>query len=189
MKTLSGKILKMLDWKIKGEFPDVKKSIIIFAPHTSYLDAFFGKLYLNEIGVKHKFISKKELFVFPGTYIMTKFGSIPIDTENGRTVILSVADQLKKSEELHVVLSPEGQLAKTTKWKKGFYYMAQRANIPIVLGYLDFKKKEAGIKGVIYDTKNINSVMQQINLVYKDIQAKYPKDFELDSRFDNIFLS
>ena len=60
MTTISGYILTIvLGWKIKGEFPDVRKSIIIFAPHTSYYDALFGKLYLNELGIKHLFLSKK----------------------------------------------------------------------------------------------------------------------------------
>jgi hypothetical protein len=45
MKSISGFMLSdVLGWKIKGEFPDVKKSIIVFAPHTSYHDALYGKL-------------------------------------------------------------------------------------------------------------------------------------------------
>ncbi len=180
MKTFSGKILKLLGWKITGQFPDINKSILIFAPHTSYFDALYGKLYLNETGVNHKFISKKELFVFPGNFIMTKFGSIPVDTTNGRTIILSIADLLKKSEKLHIVISPEGQMAKTTKWKKGFYYMANRANVPITVGYMDFRKKELGIKGVIHDTSNINIVMQQINGMYKSVSGKYNDNFVLE---------
>ena len=181
MKTFSGKILKNLGWQIKGEFPDIKKSIIIFAPHTSYWDAFYGKLCLNELGINHKFISKKELFVFPGTFLMNKFGAIPVDTTNGKTIILSIADKLEKSEELHIIISPEGQLAKTTKWKKGFYYMAQRAGVPIIVGYIDFKKKEVGLKGVICDLENLNSVMQQINEMYKDVTGKHPNNFALDT--------
>jgi len=181
MKTFSGKLLKVLGWKIKGEFPDIKKSILIFAPHTSYFDAFYGKLFLNETGITHKFISKKELFIFPGTFIMTKFGSIPIDTRNGRTIVLNIADKLKKSEELHIIISPEGHRAKTTQWKKGFYLTSQRANVPIVVGYMDFKKKEIGIKGVIYDTKNITPVMRQINKMYKDVSGKYPNNFALET--------
>lgn len=181
MKTFSGRILKILGWQIKGESREIKKSIIIFAPHTSYWDAFYGKLCLNELGINHKFISKKELFVFPGTFLMNKFGAIPVDTTNGKTIILSIADKLHISEELHIIISPEGQLAKTTKWKKGFYYMAQRADVPIVVGFVDFKKKEVGIKGVIYDIKNINSVMQQINKMYKDVTGKYPNNFALDT--------
>ena len=111
---------------------------------------------------------------------MNKFGSIPVDTKNGRTIILSVAAQLKKSNELHIVLSPEGRFAKTTEWKKGFFYMAQRANVPIMVSSIDYKKKEIGIEGVIYDTRNINSVMQQINEMYKSVTAKHPENFALE---------
>ena len=111
---------------------------------------------------------------------MNAFGSIPVDTKNGRTIILSVADQLKKSEELHVVLSPEGGFPKTTKWKKGFFYMAQRANVPIIVSSMDYRKKEIGIEGIIYNTKNINSVMLQINEMYKNVTAKHPENFELE---------
>jgi len=34
----------VLGWKIKGEFPDIKKSVIIFAPHTSYWDGLWKAL-------------------------------------------------------------------------------------------------------------------------------------------------
>ncbi len=111
---------------------------------------------------------------------MTKFGSIPVDTTNGRTIILSIANRLKKSKELHIVISPDGQMAKNTKWKKGFYYMANRASVPITVGYMDFKKKEVGIKGVIHDTSNINAVMQQINEMYKNVSGRHPDNFVLE---------
>ncbi len=182
MKTFSGNILKFLNWKIIGQFPNIKKSILIFAPHTSYLDAFYGKLYLNEIGINHKFISKKELFVFPGNFIMTKFGSIPV----GRTIILNITKLLKEIKELHIVISPEGQITKATKWKKGFYHMANRANVPIIVGYMDFRKKEVGIKGVIHDTSNLKSVMQQINEMYKNVSGKHNENFALENIAKNF---
>jgi len=69
MKTISGYFLtSVLGWKIRGEFPAFKKCIVIFAPHTSYFDAFYGKLFLNEIGSKHTILSKKELFPFSNEY-------------------------------------------------------------------------------------------------------------------------
>ena len=178
---LSKTILKVLGWKITGDFPNLDKSVIIFAPHTSYWDGLYGKLVLMQFNINYKFLSKKEFFKFPLNYFFKVFGSIPV-YEN-KEYINQIVEFFNVNNELHIVLSPEGQMAKTDHWKKGFYYMAQRANVPIVVGYLDFKKKEAGIKDIIYDTKNINSVMQQINQMYKGVQAKYPEDFALDKRF------
>jgi len=181
MTTLSGYILtKVLGWKINGEFPDIKKSIIIFAPHTSYYDAVYGKLLFNELDIKYTFLSKKELFYFPMNIFMKWFGSVPVRGVPGENAIYKVVQMLQLAESLHIILSPEGAFAKVTKWDKGFYYMACRAKVPIIVGYLDYQKKEIGIKGVIDNPENTNTVMLQINTMYKGVTAKYPKNFSLD---------
>jgi len=178
---ISGYILKyLLGWKIKGEFPDVRKSIIIFAPHTSYMDALYGKLFFYEIGIKHTFLSKKDLFFFPMNIGMKLYGSIPVRNVNKNNAIYRVVKLFKNSDDLHIILSPEGTRSKVKKWDKGFYYMALKANVPIIVGYLDYQKKEIGIKGVINNLENIDSVMQQINLMYSDVTAKYPDKFSLE---------
>ena len=185
MKTISKYILtNVLGWEIKNAFPDIKKSIIIFAPHTSYMDAIIGKLCVNETAIKYKFLSKKELFFFPMNIIMRKVGSIPIGGVKNENGIFKVTDILNNTKELHIVLSPEGARDKVTHWNKGFYYMAVKAKVPIIVAYLDYNKKEAGIKGVINNTDNINTVMQKINEMYKDVSAKYPENFATDIRFN-----
>jgi len=168
----------VLGWKIKGDFPNLNKSVIIFAPHTSYWDAFFGKLYLKNIGIKHKFLSKKELFIFPFHLLMFAYGSIPVSS--GRKFILQISEIYNSNKEIHIVLSPEGTRMKNTKWKKGFYYISKRTNTPIIVGYIDYTKKEIGIKGVIQETENIKSVMQEINGYYQNVGAKHPENFSLD---------
>lgn len=181
MTTISGYILtKVLGWKINGEFPDIKKSIIIFAPHTSYYDAVYGKLLFNELGIRYKFLSKKELFYFPMNIFMKWFGSVPVRGVTGENAIYQVAKMLQEEESLHIILSPEGAFAKVTKWDKGFYYMAWRAKVPIIVGYLDYQKKEIGIKGIIDNLENLNTVMLQINTMYKGVTAKYPENFSLE---------
>jgi len=181
MKTLSGIILtKVFGWRIVGEFPNIKKSIIIIAPHTSYCDAIFGKLFLNEIGIKHTILSKKEFFFFPMNIVMKWYGAIPVRGVKVANAVYQVDKMLEEAQSLHVVLSPEGTLAKVTRWNKGFYYMALLAKVPIVVSYIDYQKKEIGIKGVIDNLENINSVMNRINAMYKDVTAKYPDKFSLE---------
>ena len=181
MKTISGYIVcEILGWKIKGEFPDKKKSIIIFAPHTSYYDALYGKLCFNELGLNIRFLSKKELFYFPMNIFMKWFGSVPVRGVAGENAIYKVAGMLQEAESLHIILSPEGAFAKVTKWDKGFYYMACRAKVPIIVGYLDYQKKEIGIKGIIDNLENLNTVMFQINTMYKGVVAKHPENFSLE---------
>ncbi|MBI5218529.1 MAG: 1-acyl-sn-glycerol-3-phosphate acyltransferase [Bacteroidia bacterium] len=181
MKTISGYILtNILGWEIIGKFPDLKKAVVIYAPHTSYLDAFYGKLYFIELGIKHKFLSKKELFFFPMNIGMKLFRSIPVRGVLNKNAIYQVAEMLNKSDELLIIVSPEGTRSKVTRWNTGFYYMALKANVPIVVSFLNYKKKEIGVKGIIENPDNKKSVMQQINLMYKDVTAKYPEKFSLE---------
>lgn len=181
MNTFSGNILKLLGWKVVGEYPDIKKSISIFAPHTAHIDAFYGKLGYTEYRVNYRFLSKKEMFFFPMNLVMKKFGSIAVRGVIGKNAIYQVVDLLNNAEELHIVISPEGWIRKVSEWNKGFYYMASKANVPIVVTYLDYEKKEMGIKGVIYDIEDFQTVMKQINEMYKNVKGKHPEQFTLQT--------
>ena len=181
MRTISIIITGILGWRINGSFPDIQKSVIIFAPHTSYWDAFYGKLMLMQAGIVYKFLSKKEFFKFPLKYFFRLYGSIPV-TRN-KEYVDEIVSLFNKSGNLHIVLSPEGQLAKTDHWKKGFYYMANRADVPIIVGYIDYKKKEIGVKGVIQDTTDMKETITEISRMYENVNAKYPENFILDKRY------
>ena len=179
MKTLSGKILHNLGWKITGDYAGLKKSVTIFAPHTAHIDFLYGKLGFTELGVNFKFLSKKELFFFPMNLVMKKLGSIPVRGVKGKNAIFQVVELLNNSEEMHIVVSPEGWIKRVTKWNKGFYYMARKAKVPIVVGYMDYSKKEMGVIKIIYNTSDFKTVIKQINSIYKDVQGKNPEQFAL----------
>jgi len=182
MKAISNFLLiNVLGWTIEGDFPDLKKSVIIFAPHTSYWDGLYGKLYFMQSDISYKFLSKKEFFKFPIKYFFKAFGSIPVYKSN--RYVNKIVEYFDNSEELHIVLSPEGQRRKTTHWKKGFFYMACRANVPIVVGYLDYKNKQVGIKGIIEDTTDVNETMKLVADMYQNTNAKHPGNFGLDNRY------
>jgi len=181
MKTIPGGIFKILGWKVIGEFPNIKKSVTIFAPHTTYWDGVYGKLFFMQFNINYNFLSKKELFRFPLNYFFRLYGSIPVS--RNKEYINEIVTLFEENKNLHLVLSPEGQLVKTDHWKKGFYYMANKANVPIIICYIDYKKREIGIKGVIKDTSDMNSTMIEISKMYKNLNAKHPENFALDKRY------
>jgi 1-acyl-sn-glycerol-3-phosphate acyltransferase len=176
---------KIMGWKITGDFPDLPKSVVIFAPHTSYLDGVIGTLYLKELGINHVFLSKESLFVFPLNLLMRWYGSIPV--KNTDKYIFQVSDLFDSVKELHIVLSPEGTRKTNHAWKRGFYYIARRGNVPIIVGYLDYSKKQIGILDVIYNYKDINETMFYVTLLYKNMHGKYADKFVTDkiSLFNN----
>ncbi|MBQ7181680.1 MAG: 1-acyl-sn-glycerol-3-phosphate acyltransferase [Bacteroidaceae bacterium] len=177
---------RMLGWKIINNFPDIKKSITVFAPHTSYWDAVIGKLVLRSYDVPHTLLSKKELFRFPMVIVMRLLGAIPIGGVKGHNAIHDAVTILESSEQMHLVICPEGQLAPTDRWNPGFYYMAVKAHVPIVVVYLDYAKKEAGVKGVINELDNQNEVYRQLAEMYSGVTARHPEYFLLPKYKESV---
>ena len=182
MKTFSGFIYSSIfGWKIRGEFPDIPKSITIFAPHTSNWDSFLGKLYLNEIGLKYYVLAKKELFSFPLGILMRAVRALPIDRKNRKSdYVGQIAKVIEQMEDIHIFIAPEGTRKGVSRWKKGFYHMAVKAGVPIVAVYLDYKKKEIGIGGIIKDLGSIEVVMDEVNRIYENVVPRYPENFILE---------
>jgi 1-acyl-sn-glycerol-3-phosphate acyltransferase len=105
MKTLAGWVLQKQGWKVVGDYGGLKKSVTIFAPHTAHIDYYYGKMGFTELGVKFKFLSKKELFFFPLNLVMRSLGSIPVRGVKGQNAIFQVVEMLNEHDELHIVVS------------------------------------------------------------------------------------
>lgn len=166
-------------WKCRGDLNGIPKSIVVVAPHTSYWDAVIGKCLLLHLGVKHRFLSKKSLFRFPFGLFLRLFGCVPVGGARGHNAINDVCRLLHAADSLHVIICPEGGFAPTAKWNPGFYYMARKAGVPIVVAYLDYQKREAGIKGVITDLSDVRSVYSQLARYYEKVTARHPENFVL----------
>lgn len=187
MKQLSKIILEIFGWKLKGELPDIKKSVVVMAPHTSYWDFVIGRLYLNAMGITNNTLIKKEMFFFPLKIIMNFLGAIPVDRKDRKSNMVSqVAAIIKEREECNVFVAAEGTRKKVTRWKKGFYHIAREADVPIVISYIDYKTKEVGIKGTISDTTTIEKTMKEINAFYINVIPKHPELFSLDNSYRDL---
>jgi len=88
-----------------------------------------------------------------------------------------------QQEELIILITPEGTRSRREKWKTGFYHIARAANVPILMGYVDYKTKTTGICNPLYPG-NYEEDMRRIMAFYKTIQPKYPEKFSVDVSFD-----
>lgn len=174
-------LLRLLGWRVNGEFPEIKKSVVIFAPHTSYLEVLIGKLYLMYSHVKYKIFIKKTFFWFPFKYLIRFYGGIPVQNVVGKNAVFLGADLIEESESMHIVISPEGSFSRKKKWNRGFLVMAKRANVPVLVAYMDFKKKEVGVKGICYDLRDENEVIAKISNMYCGVTAKCPERFSIEN--------
>ena len=61
----------------------------------------------------------------------------------------------------------------------GFYHIAVEANIPILLSYIDYEKKIAGVGPPFYPTGDMEKDFKEIEDFYRGIKAKHPEQFNL----------
>ncbi len=182
-------IFKLRGWKIMHQLPaDVKKCVIVAAPHTSNWDFVYGLAAMQLMNLKMRFTIKKEWMRFPFKGIMNSFGALPIDrTKNTdgskKGTVDAIAELFTKHKELLLMIPPEGTRSRVDKWKTGFYYVALKANVPLALGYLDYAKKECGIDKIFYPTGNFAADMTIICDFYKNIKGQNPQNFALDTSF------
>lgn len=160
-----------------------RRCVLIMAPHTSNWDFVIGRLALWAIGAKAGFLIKKEAFFFPLGWLLKKMGGIPIDRKKSKNVVWQIAVLLNKSKEMALVITPEGTRSLRHEWKKGFYYIASMAEVPIVMGYLDYAKKEAGIGKMIYPSEDYQADLSVIYDFYKDFTARHPEKFNLSPMY------
>lgn len=178
--------LKLFGWTIAGEKPkELKKYIVVMAPHTSNWDFVIGWFGFAALGLQAKYLIKKEAFFFPLGSLLRAMGAIPVNRENSRTAIRQVSQLFGKMDDLIITITPEGTRGLNKHWKKGFYYMAHQSNVPLVLGYLDYNKKEGGLGPLLKVTGNFEEDMKVIENYYKDKTAKFPKNFNLSPQHRN----
>lgn len=184
MKKIAKFILWLSGWKLVGEKEaHMNKCVFIEAPHTSMWDFLWGRLGLWQLGIKVKFFIKKEMFVFPLGPILKFLGGIPVDRGKNSKMVDQIVEMFNKSETFSLVITPEGTRKYTEHWKKGFYYIAVKANVPIYLGYLNYEKKEGGAGKIFYPTGNYEKDLVEIQEFYKDKVAKYPENFHLSKQY------
>ena len=165
---------KLMKWKLIGEFSKLKKYVVIVAPHTSWHDFFLGLATRKHSKTNIEYVGKKELFDSPLGWYFKSTGGQPIDRSKSNNKVDSIVSIFNEKENFKLAMAPEGTRKKVDKWKTGFYYIAKKANIPIVMVSFDYKKKEVKISDVFYPTDNMESDFTYMYQFYKDVIGKKP---------------
>ncbi len=189
LASFCSRIFLQTGWKVDENLPpEIKKCIIIAAPHTSNWDFWYTIASFTIYKLRIRFTVKKEWMRFPFSLLMKPLGGIAIDRtprvdESGRkSFVEAMIELFEENEELIIVITPEGSRSQRNKWKTGFYHVAMGANVPILLGYVDYQKKVAGIGKTIYPT-DFDTDMRQIMAFYQKINPKFPEKFSVDKDF------
>lgn len=181
MKMLSRFVFWITGWSLNKNWPQgVKKAVLIAIPHTSNWDILYARAAFFLMDIPVRFTIKKEVMIGPLGWILSGLGAIPIDRKRipgGRkqTYTEAMTQMLKDSDELVVMVTPEGTRGAVKKWKTGFYHTALGANVPVVIGYLDYKKKEAGIGPTIYPDGDMDAQIEEMKAFGRTVTGKHPE--------------
>lgn len=175
IRSLAASIYKALGWQIKGRFPkEVKKMVVIAVPHTSWHDFYMGLLFRSVVGVQINFLGKKELFKWPFGWYFRKVGGIPLDRFNKQNKVDRIAEMFQEHDVFRLALSPEGTRKKVEKWKTGFYYIALKAEVPILPITMDFGKKEHRIGDLFYPSGDTEKDLAFLTGFFEGVRGKIP---------------
>jgi 1-acyl-sn-glycerol-3-phosphate acyltransferase len=173
---------KFKGWKVEGTIPpDIKKCVVIAAPHTSNWDFVYALAAYKILDLPVNYVAKKELFKFPTGMIVNATGGIPVDRSKSQNFVDAIIEKFNSTDRLYLMMAAEGTRKRVDKWKSGFYHAALGAGVPIVLGYLDYKNKLAGFAQVLYPTGNKDADMLRIKQFYSNITGKNPELFNIDA--------
>jgi 1-acyl-sn-glycerol-3-phosphate acyltransferase len=161
-------------WRLEGDMPDLPKFIIIAAPHTSNWDLPNVLAAGLHFGLRIHWMGKQSIFKWPFGGLMRWLGGIAIDRSKSNNAVAQMVEEFRTRETLYLVISPAGTRTQSLEWKSGFYHIAHGANVPLVFGFMDYKNKATGIKGMMETTGDYEADLARIQAVYKDIQGKNP---------------
>jgi len=174
LQKLSLSILGVFGWRVEGRLPNIPIFVAI-ATHTTNWDFPVMLLLAFALRAKISTFGKDSLFRWPFGVFFRWCGCIPIDRSKSTNVVETMIQVFGNNEKLILVITPEGTRKKVKSWKTGFYYIAQGAQVPIVLAFIDYRRKVAGIGPVITPTGDIEEDIEKIKSFYANVSEKFPE--------------
>jgi 1-acyl-sn-glycerol-3-phosphate acyltransferase len=186
LEHLSKAFLDATGWTVRNDVPpEVKKFVIIAAPHTSNWDFPITMAIARQIDMRFYWVGKHTLFEpAPVGAVMKGLGGIPIDRRKSQNFVEQIADAFDSADAMALGIAPEGTRSKREYWKSGFYYIAREAGVPISLGFLDYKRKVGGLGPLVDSSQSKKAVMDRIREFYDGIEGHTPENYTRP-RLDN----
>jgi len=155
--------------------PPIPKFILVGAPHTSNWDLPYTLFIVFVLKAKVYWMGKDTIFRKPFKRFFKWLGGIPIDRSKSYNIVAQSIQQFNENENLILTIAPSGTRKRVQKWKTGFYHIANGANVPILLGFLDYRRKVGGFGPMLYPTGDLEADMKTIKKFYDGVTGKYPE--------------
>lgn len=175
---MARRLLKLAGWTVRATVPDYPRCIICVAPHTSNWDFVIGKLAYASLGRKAGFLMKRAWFVWPLGYFFRAIGGVPVQPKGrGGDLVHTLVERFSHSDRLTLAITPEGTRSRTGQWRTGFLRIARQADIPIVLGVIDFGSRTVILEKTFRPTGDVEADLKAVKQYYCPFKGKYPEKF------------
>ena len=170
-------IHKAFGWKVVGRPPDLKKYVIAVAPHTSNIDFFVGlPVKYMYPGFKPRFLGKNSLFKIPLVgWFLRSIGGYAVDRTKNTKLVDQIVEIFEKEEEFIMTITPEGTRSYVPKWKTGFYWVAVKAKVPIVMAGFDFERKVVEFSEPFDPSGDVDKDIAMMMDHFRNFKGKYPE--------------
>lgn len=175
LKFLARAMLDASGWTMIGELPDLRKAVFIAAPHTSNWDGFWLIIYKFAIGVKVSFLGKSSLFWWPLGPVLASIGCIPVDRRDATAIVPQLVAAFRERDHLYLALAPEGTRKWQPYWKTGFHRIAEAANVPVVMAFIDYGRKEMGIGPALPLGLSLAEMQPKLAAFYAPFKGRHPE--------------
>ena len=171
--------LKLAGWTVEGQLPpDTPKCVLIAAPHTSNWDLPYTLMVGFSLRLNLYWMGKSSIFAPPFGALMRWLGGISVNREKASNMVAASAQALRDADgTLQLTVPPEGTRSKTRYWKTGFYYIAREAGVPVVMAYMDYATRRAGLGPVFHPTGDVERDMEAIKAFYAPFKGKNAAQF------------
>lgn len=176
-RALGRSALRLLGWQLQVEFPPLPKLVIVGAPHTSNWDGIVAVAAIMALGVRVNWFAKDSLFRWPFRGLLVALGGVPIARQAAGGIVEQTSAIFAAKSQLYVAVAPEGTRGRAPIWKSGFYRIALASGAPILLAYLDYRRKVIGSGPLILPSGDYDADLAQIQQFYRDITPRHPQRF------------
>jgi 1-acyl-sn-glycerol-3-phosphate acyltransferase len=165
-------VLRVGGWRLVGEWPDVKKVVIVVAPHSSIWDAIWGIAAKVAQGMGIVFIGKQEAFWGPIGWALRLFGGVPVDRSAPGGIVDQVAAEMLRAERMWFVLAPEGTRRAVEHWKPGFWRIARAAGVPVFCVGFDYPSKRIMLGELVELSDDFEADLRRIRALFAGYRGK-----------------
>lgn len=180
LRGLSLAFLRLNGWTVQGELPAAaSKSVLIAAPHTSNWDLPYTLMVGFALRLNLYWMGKASLFAPPFGAVMRWLGGIAVDRAKSNNLVAASAQALREADgPLQLVVPPEGTRGRTRHWKTGFYFIALEARVPIVLAFMDYERKLAGLGPLFTPSGDVERDMEEVKRFYAGVKGRNAAQFD-----------